>query len=258
MGKFIREVIAVARRILLELVRRRRSLIFWGLFPLVLLVLNSAILAERRQILLPEAMGFSAPVTLIGAALFFSCLGGSVATVVSEREQQTLKRLFVSPLSGGAYFCGILTAHVLIGIGQTVLMLAFAAVWGATFTGSVLWSVLTLLLSIVGYVGVGFILGAQLARRTEDVNALVATFGVPLLVLGGTFIPAFIFPESLLAAAQFNPIYHMNEAILEATDTTPKWLDFAPHFLFLSIFSAAMLLLGWWSYRRMLSLERRL
>ena len=42
----------------------------------------------------------AAPSTLVGAALFFSCLGGSVATVVAEREQQTLKRLFISSLSG--------------------------------------------------------------------------------------------------------------------------------------------------------------
>ena len=183
--KFGGETIAVARRISLELLRRRRSLVFWGAFPLVLLVLNGMILAERRQVELSEAVGLAAPVTLVGAALFFSCLGGSVSTVVAEREQQTLKRLFVSPLSGIAYFCGIFVAHAGIGIGQTLLVLLFAAVLGATFTGSIVWSVTILVLSIAGYVGVGFILGTQLAKRTEDVNALVATFGVPLLVLGG-------------------------------------------------------------------------
>ena len=177
---------------------------------------------------------------------------------MAEREQQTLKRLFVSPLSGIAYFCGIFVAHAGIGIGQTLLVLLFAAVLGATFTGSVVWSVTILVLSIAGYVGVGFILGTQLAKRTEDVNALVATFGVPLLVLGGTFIPTFLFPESLLAIAQFNPIYHMNEAILEATEATPDWPDLAPHVFFLAIFSLVMVGLGWLSYRRTLALERSL
>ena len=240
MENFGGETIAVTRRILLELVRRRRSLVFWGVFPLVLLILNGMILAERRQVELSEAVGLAAPVTLVGAALFFSCLGGSVATVVAEREQQTLKRLFVSPLGGISYFCGIFAAHASIGIGQTLLVLVFAALLGATFSGSIVLCAAILLLSIAGYVGVGFILGTQLAKRTEDVNALVATFGVPLLVLGGTFIPSFLFSETLLAIAQFNPVYHMNEAILEATEATPDWSDLAPHFLFLWIFAVVM------------------
>ncbi|MGK7910842.1 MAG: ABC transporter permease [Synechococcus sp.] len=258
MQRFWGETLAVARRISIELLRRRRSLIFWGIFPLILLLLNGSILAERRQIELAEALGLAAPVTLVGAALFFSCLGGSVAIVVAEREQQTLKRLFVSPLSGTAYFCGIFAAHFAIGLGQTLLVATSAIVLGATLTGSLSWSFLTLVLSVLSYVGVGFILGTQLARRTEDVNALVATFGVPLLVLGGTFVPAFLFPEHLLAIAQFNPIYHMNEAILAATDATPDWPDFAPHLWVLGLFAAASVLFGWLSYRRMLIQERSL
>ncbi|MEM9244624.1 MAG: ABC transporter permease, partial [Cyanobacteria bacterium P01_F01_bin.153] len=37
MGRFWGETLAVARRISIELLRRRRSLIFWGIFPLILL-----------------------------------------------------------------------------------------------------------------------------------------------------------------------------------------------------------------------------
>jgi ABC-2 type transport system permease protein len=70
--------------------------------------------------------------------LFFSCLGGSVATVVAEREQQTLKRLFISPLSGTSYFLGIFFAHSCIGIGQALLVYTVAAFLGAKFQGSVL------------------------------------------------------------------------------------------------------------------------
>lgn len=134
---------------------------------------------------LDTAFENAAPSTLVGAALFLSCLGGSVATVVAEREQQTLKRLFLSPLSGTSYFLGIFFAHSCIGIGQALLVYTVAAFWGAGFQGSMFLGIVIILLSIIAYVGVGFILGTQFARRTENVNALVAAFGVLLLILGG-------------------------------------------------------------------------
>ena len=47
---------------------------------------------------------------LIGAALFFSCLGGTVSLIVAERERRTLRRLLVSPLHPVAYFLGLVLA----------------------------------------------------------------------------------------------------------------------------------------------------
>ncbi|WP_041766306.1 ABC transporter permease [[Leptolyngbya] sp. PCC 7376] len=256
--RYWQETIAVTQRILLELWRRRRSLVFWCLFPVSLLFLNGFILAERASLTLAEAMEFAAPSTLVGAALFFSCLGGSVATVVSEREQHTLKRLFISPLSGTAYFLGIFLAHCVIGIGQSLLVLAIAIFMGSEFEGSPVLGMAIILLSIIAYVGVGFILGTQLAKRTEDVNALVATFGVPLLILGGAFLPTSLFPDRLLEIAQYNPIFHMNESLVGLWAEGEDLGAIANHLWFLGIFAIAMIIGGWLSYRRMLQTERQL
>lgn len=256
--KYWRETWAVAQRILLELLRRRRSLLFWIIFPVIVLILNGLIIEERSQLSRSAAFELAAPSSLVGAALFFSCLGGSVATVVSEREQQTLKRLFLSPLSGLSYFLGIFVAHSVIGLGQTLLVYAIAMSLGANFNGSVLLGAVIILLSIVAYVGAGFILGTQLARRTEDVNALVAAFGVPLLILGGAFLPANLFPESLLRIARWNPIYHMNEALLGVSAAGDGLDTVGEHVGFLAAFAIAVTILGWLSYRRMLAVERQL
>lgn len=256
--KYWRETLAVAQRILIELLRRRRSLVFWSIFPVSVLLLNGFIFAERAKLSMAQAFENAAPSTLVGAALFFSCLGGSVATVVAEREQQTLKRLFISPLSGTSYFLGIFLAHSCIGIGQTLLVYTIAAFWGATFKGSVALGGIIILLSIISYVGLGFVLGTQMARRTEDVNSLVAAFGVPLLILGGAFLPARLFPKILLDIAQFNPIYHMNEALLGVSANGDGVAEIASHFWFLLGFAVLMVGGGWLSYRRMLMVERRL
>jgi len=256
--KYWRETIAVAQRILLELGRRRRSLIFWGIFPITILLLNGVILAERANLSTAEAFTNAAPVTLVGAALFFSCLGGSVATVVAEREQHTLKRLFLSPLSVFSYFLGIFLAHACIGIGQGLLVYCVGAFLGVRIEQHLLSGLLVILMSISAYVGLGFILGTQLARRTEDVNALVAAFGVPLLILGGTFLPASLFPENLLNIAAFNPIYHMNEALLGLWAQDETLSDLQSHLGFLVVFTPLMMGGGWLSYQGMLRRERRL
>ena len=256
--KYWRETLAVAQRITIELWRRRRSLVFWSIFPIFVLLLNGFIFAERAKLSMAVAFENAAPTTLVGAALFFSCLGGTVATVVAEREQQTLKRLFISPLSGTSYFLGIVLAHSGIGIGQTLLVYAIASFWQAKFHGSLLLGGIIILFSIISYVGVGFVLGTQLARRTEDINALVATFGVPLLILGGAFIPSFIFPKFLLNLAKFNPIYHMTQALIEVSANGNGLKEIAAHFWFLCIFAILTIVTGWLSYRRMLNVERRL
>lgn len=256
--KYWQETLAVAQRILIELLRRRRSLVFWCIFPVSVLLLNGFILAERAKLSMAVAFENAAPSTLVGAALFFSCLGGSVASVVAEREQQTLKRLFISPLSGTSYFLGIFLAHSCIGIGQALLIYSISAFWAANFNGSIILGGVIILLSIASYVGLGFILGTQLARRTEDVNALVAAFGVPLLILGGAFLPSSLFPKNLLDIAKFNPIYHMNEALLGVSADGNGLSEIANHFWFLLVFTVLMVVGGWLSYRRMLMVERRL
>ncbi len=258
MLKYWHETLAVSQRILLELFRRKRSLIFWSIFPLSILFINGYILAERTQITLAEGMKLTAPSSLVGAALFFSCLGGSVSTVVAEREQKTLKRLFISPLSGISYFLGIFLAHSLIGIGQTLLVYIVITLQNIEISGSIFLGLIVIFLSIASYVGVGFILGTQLAKRTEDVNALVATFGVPLLILGGAFLPTTLFPDNLLKIARFNPIFHMNEALVNLWAKGENFNEIKHHFLFLLIFAILMVFCGWISYYQMLQSEKTL
>lgn len=256
--KYYQETLAVAQRILRELFRRRRSLIFWCIFPVLILLLNGFILQERGQLTTAKAFEYASPMSLVGAALFFSCLGGSVATVVGEREQRTLKRLFISPLSGISYFLGIFLAHSLIALGQTLLVYTISVFLGARFHGSIGLGIAIIILSVIAYVGVGFILGTQLARRTEDVNALVATFGVPLLILGGSFFPSTLFPKKMLDWAQYNPIYHINQALLGVWAEGKELSQISEHFRFILIFAMVMLCTGWLSYQQMLRLEKRL
>jgi ABC-2 type transport system permease protein len=251
----LQQTVAIARRILLEYWRQRRSLIFWAVFPALMLLLFGLI--YRNSASMRAGFDTTPAGILIGAALFFSCLGGTVSILVAERERRTLRRLLISPLSPAAYFLGIVAAQMVVAIGQALLVFALAHALGARYHGSVALGALIVALSVFAYVGLGFFFGARFARRAEDVNGPVAAFGVPLLVLGGTFFPTSLMPGFMIAAAQFDPVFHMNEAMKGVAGRGEGWDQLAGDLAFLALFSAAALALGVVSYRRMLTEEKR-
>lgn len=259
MKKLAREVSTIAARILIELWRTRRSLIFWGVFPALMLVLFGLIFAGDGAGGNGTAGSFdrTAPGILVGAALFFSCLGGPIALIVAERERRTLRRVLLSPLNPVSYFLGIVTAFLVVALGQTVIVYGIAALFGARFHGAYSLGVLIVVLSVFCYVGLGFLFGAHFAKRAEDVNGPVAAFGVPLLVLGGTFFSVSILPEYLLVIDYANPVFHMNQALKAVSAEARGAGEIGVHLAFLAGFTLVSLLLGIRSYKTLLKQEKR-
>lgn len=246
--------LTVTRRILTELWHTRRSLIFWALFPALMLLLFGLIYAGDGSP--AESFNYTAPGILIGAAFFFSCLGGPIAAIVAERERNTLKRLLLSPLSGTAYFLGLLAAFLVVAAGQTVIVYGIALAFGGSFRGSPTLGTLVVVLSVAAYVGLGFVFGSRFTKRTEEVNGPVAAIGVPLLVLGGTFFPSSMLPDYLYRLAYLNPIFHMNEAMDAVSAMGLGAGAIVDHLVFLVAFAGATLALGVRSYHAMLERER--
>jgi ABC-2 type transport system permease protein len=228
--------------------------VFWVVFPTLMLLLFGTIYAGGKK----PGMSFdrTAPGILVGAALFFSCLGGTVSILVAERERRTLRRLLVSPLLPAAYFLGITAAFLVIAAGQAFLVYGVALAFGGSFHGNWWLGALIVGLTVCVYVGLGFFFGARFARRTEDVNGPVAGFGVPLLVLGGTFFPVSMLPGSLLLLAQFDPVFHMNQALKGVWAEGRVLSDILPNVGILAGFAVLALGLGVRSYRAMLLQER--
>jgi ABC-2 type transport system permease protein len=252
---FASQTLAVAGRILVEYGRQRRSLLFWAAFPALMLLLFGYI--YKASPTMTGSIDTTPAGILIGAALFFSCLGGTVSLIVAERERRTLRRLLVSPLAPAAYFLGIVMALMAVAAGQAVIVYAIAYAMGSHFRGDVWLGVTIVALSVFAYVGLGFFFGARFARRAEDVNGPVAAFGVPLLVLAGTWFPVSLLPKFLRAVAWFDPVFHMNEALKGVAGRGLGWADLAGSLGFLSAFAMAALVLGVVSYRRILAEEKR-
>ena len=254
MQAFFNEIIAITIRILAGQLRTRRSIIFWGVFPALILLLFGLIYADGRS--MRTSFDSTAPGILIGAALFFSCLGGPVALIVAEREHRTLRRLLLSPLKPASYFLGIVFAHLVIAFGQTIIVYGIAFFFGGRNHGSLLLSLAIVCLSVFSFVGLGFFFGSRFAKRTENVNGPVAAFGVPLLVLGGTFFPVSILPSYLLTVAHLDPIFHMNQALKGVSAQGQSISDIQIHMIFLVSFAVLALLLGIHSYKTLLLKEK--
>jgi len=254
MKRHFNEIIAITNRILIELIRMRRSLIFWVVFPTLMLLLFGLIFAGGSST--AKSFDSTAPGILIGAALFFSCMGGPVALIVAERERRTLRRLLVSPLKPISYFIGIVIAYLIIAFGQAIIVYGIAFFFGGRFHGSFLLGLLIIVLSVFSFVGAGFYFGARFTKRTEDVDGPIATFGVPLLVLGGTFFPVSILPSYLLALAYLDPIFHMNQALKGVSALGKGIGDISIHLIFLGAFTVLALFLGARSYKSMLLQEK--
>jgi ABC-2 type transport system permease protein len=202
-----------------------------------------------------EAMTVTAPGILVGAGLFFSCLGGPISIVVAERDRRTLRRLLASPLEGRSYFVGVVLAHLVVAAGQVGLVYGITVAAGGGFRGSVPLGAAILVLSVLAYVGLGFLVAGKIARTAEDVNGAVAGVGVPLLVLGGTFFPSQELPPVLGNLALANPIFHMNEAF-RAVAAGTRAAEVLGNVVLLTVLAAGAVALGTWSFRRMLDVER--
>lgn len=245
--------LVVAVRILTELGRSRRVLALWVVFPAAMLLLFGSVRADDRG--LGEALTATAPGILIGAGFFFSCFGGPISVLVAERERGTLRRLLVSPLPGSAYFLGVVLAHLTIAAAQVALVYGITIASGGGFRGSLLTGAIILLLSVLAYVGLGFLAAGRVARAAEDVNGIVAGIGVPLLVLGGTFFPSEMLPRFLRALAQADPVFHMNEAFRAvAVGSGAERVE--DNLLLLAVLALGAMTVGARSYRRLLDIER--
>lgn len=250
MREIIIQAFATTRRILIELLRTKRSLVFWAIFPVLMLLLFGLIYSGGNG--QSKSFDATAPGILIGAALFFSCLGGTTAIVVGERERMTLNRILVTPMKPVSYFLGIVLAHAVIGFFQTLLVYGTAFFFGGRIHGSIGLVLCIIAMSVTAFAGLGFVFGATFARRTEDVNGPVAAIGVPLLVLGGTFFPVSILPDYLLVIAKADPVFHMNQALKLVSAGGATLADISSHFIFLVFFSAGSLAAGIFYYQRLL------
>ena len=185
-------MLTFAKRCAREILRDPLNLAFGLGFPLVLLVLLSAIQANI-PVHLFEIDTLTPGITVFG--LSFMTLF-SATLVAKDRESALLQRLYTTPLTGVDFILGYMLPLLPIAIGQTVICYLFAIPLGLTVSinlgyaviGSIPMAIFNVALgllcgSLLGVKQVGGICGALLT----NLSAWLSGVWFDLHLVGGAF-----------------------------------------------------------------------
>ncbi len=154
-------MLTFAKRCAKEILRDPLSLGFGLGFPLVLLLLLSAIQANI-PVNLFEIDTLTPGITVFG--LSFMTLF-SATLVAKDRESALLQRLYTMPLTGLDFILGYMLPILPIALGQVVICYLFAIPLGLTVSLNVLYAVMGILPMAVFNIALGLLCGSVLSVK---------------------------------------------------------------------------------------------
>ena len=236
-------MITFAKRCTKEILRDPINLGFGLGFPLVLLLLLSALQANI-PVSLFEIDTLTPGITVFG--LSFMTLF-SATLVAKDRESALLQRLYTTPLTGFDFIIGYMLPLLPIALGQTVICYLFAIPLGLTLSVNIIYAVIGMIPmaifnialgllcgSIFGVKQVGGICGALLT----NLSAWLSGVWFDLKLVGGVF-------EKIANALPFVHAVEMEKALFSG--------DFelaATHILPIVLYSVAITVIAVFCFLR--------
>ena len=150
-----------AKRCMKEILRDPLNLAFGLGFPLVLIVLLSAIQANI-PVSLFEIDNLTPGITIFGLA-FMTLFS---ATLISkDRESSFLQRLYTTPLTGIDFIMGYMLPILPISLCQTIICYLFAMLLGLTISVNILYAVIGIIPIAIFYISLGLLCGSVLGVK---------------------------------------------------------------------------------------------
>ncbi len=149
-------IITFAKRCTKEILRDPINLGFGLGFPLVLLLLLSALQANI-PVSLFEIDTLTPGITVFG--LSFMTLF-SATLVAKDRESALLQRLYTTPLTGFDFIIGYMLPLLPIAIGQTVICYLFAIPLGLTLSVNIIYAVIGMIPMAIFNIALGLLCGS--------------------------------------------------------------------------------------------------
>ena len=181
-----------AKRCAKEILRDPLNLAFGLGFPIVLLLLLSAIQANIPAELF-EIQSLAPGVTVFG--LSFMCLF-SATLIAKDRESALLQRLYTTPLRSADFILGYMLAVLPIALAQICVSLLVAVALGLPFGVHLLYAVVAALPIAVFYVALGLLCGSVFSVKQvggicgallTNLSAWLSGVWFDLKLVGGAF-----------------------------------------------------------------------
>lgn len=190
---------------------------------------------------------------ILGVLLILNGSLISAAAIVKEREAGTLEQLLMSPASTTQIIVAkLFPLFVLLCMMGGLAVGIMRVVFGIPFRGNVLLVLSAAALCLLCGISIGTFI-ATFTRSARQAQLTLFFVNPPLTSLSGAFTPVEAMPKWLQPVAQFNPIQHFGQisrgAMLKGSGMDTLW----PNFLALLAFTAVLVSLSIWRFRKQLS-----
>lgn len=213
-------MVPFAKRITKELLRDPLTLCFGLGFPLVLLVLLSAIQANI-PVELFEIQHLTPGITVFGLA-FMTLFSATI--IAKDRSSALLQRLYTTPMRARDFILGYTLPVLPLALGQCVICYGAAMVLGLKFTANMVYALVFLVPVSLLYIALGLLCGSVLTDKQvggvcgallTNLSAWLSGIWFDLELVGGTFRRiAYALPfvhavelERAVLAGQFDRIF---------------------------------------------------
>lgn len=150
---------------------------------------------------------------LIGMNLMGGGLWGIGFVTVDMRIRKLLKRLIATPMRKTDFLLAIIGGRMLFTIPETaVLLLAAWLMFGVSIVGSLLATVIIVLIGGLSFAGLGLLIACR-AKKLETVSGLMNLTMLPMWILSGIFFSAERFPDAMQPFVQALPLTQLNNAL---------------------------------------------
>lgn len=226
---------AFALRVFKEIIRDPLTLIFGIGFPLVLLLLLSAIQANI-PVSLFEIESLTPGIAVFG--LSFMTLF-SAMVVSRDRSGAFLQRLYTTPIKPAEFILGYTLPMIPVAVLQTVICYIAAAVLGLEINGGVLLAVIANIPAAVLYISMGLLFGSILNDKQvggicgallTNLSAWLSGTWFDLNLVGGVF-------KKIADVLPFSHAVELGRAVLNGGDA-------APHLLWVAGYALVLLVLA--------------
>ena len=236
-------VITFAKRCTKEILREPINLGLGLGFPLVLLLLLSALQANI-PVSLFEIDTLSPGITVFGLS-FMTLFSASL--VAKDRESALLQRLYSTPLTGFDFIIGYMLPLLPIALGQTVICYLFAIPLGLTLSVNIIYSIIGMIPMAIFNIALGLLCGSIFSVKQvggicgallTNLSAWLSGVWFDLKLVGGVF-------EKIANALPFVHAVEMEKALFNG--------DFglaATHILPIVLYSVAITVIAVFCFLR--------
>jgi len=235
--------LTVARRVILQVVRDRRTIALLVVVPLVIASIVGVSIPDKSM------LDYIAPAILATLILFFGFIITGIS-VLRERSQGTMERLMASPISRMDVVAGYLLGFLLFALVQTLIIFFYMVyVLDISFQGE-LWQILVFQVLIgIGAVCLGTFFSI-FARNEFQIMQFIPLIILPQIFLCGVLWSVSQMPDYLQWIGKFLPLYYGVEGIRALMLEGKGLLDIGSDIGVLVAYAAGLMVLAALTLRR--------